>query len=165
MKKLLAIIIFVSFLLSSCFQRQLMLDQEHYQILSFIQRLGIDFDTLPSGVLYHIDTVLDTVNPRHFRPDEEVMLVYTGKNLDQGNRTFVENDTVYVKINDPLLLEGWREILLTVPKSTVGQAIFPFYTAFDKKHVFNIPPYSTLYFTFYADTVPPPEANVKKSSK
>jgi len=43
-------------LLSACTNKQLMLEAERLQILHFIENSGLNFDTLSSGVLVHIDT-------------------------------------------------------------------------------------------------------------
>ncbi len=143
------LLIFILIFAQACFQRQILIEQEKYQIRTFILKLGVKFDTTPCGVYYRIDSLADSNHIKMIQPDDTVMLVYTGYNLDKNEQIFVKNDTVFVWVNDPFLMEGWREIFLRIPHKAYGQAIFPFYTAFDKKRILNIPPYSTLYFKFY----------------
>ncbi len=144
----LGIIIFVS----SCSNRQIMLEAEKLQILQYIQESGLDFDTLSSGVLLHIDTSYDSI---YINSNDQVLLVYTGYNLDDNNKIFVKDDSVYIYVNDPYLLDGWRDIILTVPNKTYGTAIFPFYTAYNKKRIASVAPYSTLVFEFYVEKYEP----------
>ncbi len=133
---------------TNCTNKQLLLEAERLQILNYIQQTGLDFDTLSSGVLLHVDTSLDTVP---IYPYDEVLLVYTGYNLDDNNKIFVKNDSIYIPVNDPYLLDGWKDIFLTVPNKTYGTAIFPFYTAYNKKRIASVAPYSTLVFDFYVE--------------
>ncbi len=139
---LLALVIF----LSSCMKQKILREQEELQIANFIADLGLYFEQTPNGVYYHIDSL---GRGKCVKEDDVVMLVYSGYNLDDHNKAFAKNDTIYVKVNNPLLLEGWRELFLLLPRGTYGRAIFPYYTAYNKKQVTNIPPYSTLYFVFY----------------
>ncbi len=144
--------LFAIIFLSSCFNRQTLLEGEQLQIQNYINSLGLDFDTLSSGVLLHVDTSYDSV---YILYSDEVLLVYTGINLDDNNKVFAKDDSVYVKVNDPYLLDGWKEIFLSVKNKTKGIAIFPFYAAYDKKRIANIIPYSTLVFDFYVEKVIP----------
>ena len=137
---------------SACTNRQLMLEAERLQILNFIQKSKLDFDTLPSGVLLHVDTSYDSIP---IRQDDQVLLVYTGYNLDDNEKIFVKDDSVYFYVNDPYLLNGWRDIILTVPNKTYGTAIFPYYTAYNKKRIASVAPYSTLVFDFYVEKYEP----------
>lgn len=139
-------------LLSACTNKQLMLEAERLQILHFIENSGLNFDTLSSGVLVHIDTSYDST---YITLSDQIMLVYTGYNLDDNNKIFVKNDTVYIKANEPYILDGWREIFLTVPNKTYGTVIFPYYTAYNKKRIASVPPYSTLVFDFYIEKIEP----------
>ncbi len=142
---LLSLLIIIS---ASCTNRQLLLQAERLQILKYIEESGLDFDTLPSGVLLHVDTSYDSIP---ITRNDEVLLVYTGYNLDDNNKIFVKNDSVYISVNDQLLLDGWRDIILSVPNKTYGIAIFPFYTAYNKKRIASVAPYSTLIFDFYVE--------------
>ena len=140
------------FFVSSCTNKQILLEAEQLQILNFIQSSGLDFDTLPSGVLLHVDTSYDSTA---IYPNDQVLLVYTGYNLDDNNKIFIKNDSVYIAVNDPYLLQGWRDIFLSVKNKTYGTAIFPFYTAYNKKRIANVAPYSTLVFDFYVEKYEP----------
>ncbi len=148
------------FLLSGCFNRQTLLEGEQLQIQNYIKSLGVDFDTLPSGVLLHVDTSYDSV---YILYSDEVLLVYTGINLDDKNKVFAKDDSVYVKVNDPYLLDGWKDIFLTVKNKTKGIAIFPFYAAYDKKRIANVIPYSTLVFYFYVEKKLPDTITIKQT--
>jgi len=149
-------------LLSACTNKQLMLEAERLQILHFIENSGLNFDTLSSGVLVHIDTSYDST---YITLSDQIMLVYTGYNLDDNNKIFVKDDTVYIKANEPYILDGWREIFLTVPNKTYGTAIFPYYTAYNKKKIASVPPYSTLVFDFYIEKIETETKLVKKLEK
>jgi hypothetical protein len=149
-KPIVLVIFTLLFILSvtNCTNKQLMLEAEQLQILNYIQNTGLDLDTLRSGVLLHVDTSLDTIP---IYPNDKVLLVYTGYNLDDNNKIFVKNDSVYLPVSDPYLLDGWKDIFLTVPNKTYGTAIFPFYTAYNKKRIASVAPYSTLVFDFYVE--------------
>ena len=149
---ILALLSLVIIILASCTNRQLLLQAEQLQILKYIEESGLDFDTLPSGVLLHVDTSYDSIP---ITRSDEVLLVYTGYNLDDNNKIFVKNDSVYISVNDPYLLDGWRDIILSVPNKTYGTAIFPFYTAYNKKRIASVAPYSTLVFEFYLEKYEP----------
>ncbi len=133
-------------LLSSCMKQKILREQEKLQIDNFIADLGLYFEQTPNGVYYHVDSL---GHKGCVKEDDIVMLVYSGYNLDNNNKAFALNDTIYVKVNNPMLLEGWRELFLLLPRGTYGRAIFPYYAAYNSKQVTNIPPYSTLYFVFY----------------
>ncbi len=138
--------IIITLVFSSCMKQKILREQEQLQINNFIADLGLYFEQTPNGVYYHIDSL---GKGKCVDPDGTVLLVYTGYNLDDNKKVFATNDSLYVRVNNPLLLEGWREIFLMFPRGTSGKAIFPYYDAYDSKQVTNIPPYSTLYFEFH----------------
>ncbi len=144
--KLLISATIIAIALTGCFKQKVLREQEEVQIKEFIAELGQPFYLTPNGVYYHIDSL---GRGACIREGDSVMLVYTGYNLDENEKVFVENDTIFLNVDDPLLLEGWREIFYLLPRGTYGKAIFPYYTAYNKKQVTTIPPYSTLYFVFY----------------
>ena len=146
MKNPARILLILVILMTGCTKSKVLREQEELQIQEFIASLGVPFQTTPNGVYYHIDSLGrgDCV-----KSGQTVMIVYTGYNLDDNMKIFAQNDTTFVNVDNPLLLEGWREIFYLLPRGTYGKAIFPYYTAYNKKQVTTIPPYSTLYFEFY----------------
>jgi len=78
------------------------------------------------------------------------MLVYTGYNLDEIRQNLCSKMTlIYLNVDDPLLLEGWREIFYLLPRKTYGKAIFPYYTAYNKNKSTTIPQHSTLTLSLF----------------
>ena len=147
LQKIIGLLLIIQVLLfTGCMKQKILREQEQLQINNFIADLGLYFEQTPNGVYYHIDSL---GKGKCVAPDETVLLVYTGYNLDDNKKIFAKNDSLYVRVNNPLLLEGWREIFLMFPRGTSGKAIFPYYDAYNSKQVTNIPPYSTLYFEFH----------------
>ncbi len=147
--KITQIFLIIIFVFSSCFKQRTLKELESQQILSYISDLGLDFDTISSGVLLHKS--YNGVG-ENFYENQKVKMIYSGYNLDE-EKYFVEDDSFEFFIGDRKILEGWNQTALLFAQGGSGIVIFPYDKAYGIEQTPDIPPYSTLvyFFRFISD--------------
>lgn len=138
-------LILFSVIFSNCFKQRTLNELETQQVLSYIYDLGLDFDTLSSGVLYH-ETYFGEGSK--FTKNQKITVIYNGYNLDQ-QRYFTQNDTFSFIVGNRQILPGWNDVVSQLANGGAGIVIFPYNKAFDVYQTPDIPPYSTLIYTFH----------------
>lgn len=136
--------VFLLMILNGCFKQRALNELETQQISSYIFELGLDFDTLRSGVIFH-----ETYRGEggKFKKNDLVTIIYTGYNLDQEDY-FAINDTFSFRVGDRQILPGWSDAAEQLAKGGAGILIFPYNEAFDDFQAPDIPPFSTLIYEF-----------------
>ncbi|MBN2891504.1 MAG: FKBP-type peptidyl-prolyl cis-trans isomerase [Bacteroidales bacterium] len=130
---------------NGCFKQRALNELETQQIMSYIYNLGLDFDTLSSGVLFH-KTYLGEGNK--FTKNQRVTVIYDGYNLDE-ERYFTQNDTFSFIVGNKQILPGWNDVAEQLANGGAGIVIFPYNKAFDVYQTPDIPAYSTLIYSFH----------------
>lgn len=151
MKKYITIFlsIFLTFIFSSCLKQKANQELKTQQILSYINDLQLNFDTLSSGILLH--STFSGIGDK-FRNGDKVKVCFTGIYLDpnngDNNGIFAENDTFVFAVGDREVLSGWNELITHFSFGGVGIAIFPFDKAYGGDHTPMIPANCTLVYYF-----------------
>jgi len=134
----------VLLIFNGCFKKRALNELETQQIMSYVYELGLNFDTLSSGVLFH-ETYKG--EGRKMTENQRISVVYTGYNLD-ADHYFAINDTFSFFVGDRQILPGWNDVVLKLAIGGAGIVIFPYDEAFDVYQTPDIPPYSTLIYSF-----------------
>ncbi len=151
MKKIFLYIFIISPIIffSSCFKKQANEELKTQQILSYINDLRLDFDTLNSGILLHY--TFRGIG-KNFTQGQTVKLVFSGLYLDpkngNNNGYFAKNDTFSFYIGNREILKGWNDLITHFAPGGVGIAIFPYNKAYSNNHTPNIPANCSLVYFF-----------------
>lgn len=139
----------LTFIFSSCFKQKANQELKTQQILSYINDLQLNFDTLGSGILLH-NTF--TGIGRKFRNGDKVWVCFTGIYLDpkngDNNGKFADNDTFLFSVGNREVLRGWNELITHFAPGGTGIAIFPYDKAYGNEHTPIIPANCSLVYYF-----------------
>ncbi len=145
-----AILFIIILLLStSCLKKKLNNELKTQQIFTYINDLGLDFDTIKSGILLHY-TYKGTGN--HYKNNDSIYVIYTGYYLapdnSSNNTKFADNDTFGFIVGDREILAGWNDIATHFAQGGAGIAIFPYNKAYGDEQTPNIPANCNLVYFF-----------------
>ncbi len=148
-KILLTTITLIALLSTSCLKKKLNNELKTQQIFTYISNLGLDFDTIKSGILLH-STFSGYGN--NFQKYDSVYVIYTGYYLDPDNSEeiteFANNDTFGFIVGDRQILDGWNDIATHFADGGAGVAIFPYNKAYGNEQTPNIPANCNLVYYF-----------------
>lgn len=134
---------------SSCFKKQANEELKTQQILSYINELQLNFDTLSSGILLHTTY---RGKGKNYTQGQSVKLIFSGLYLDPNNGDnngyFSKNDTFSFYIGNREILKGWNDLITHFAPGGVGIAIFPYNKAYGNNHTPNIPANCSLVYFF-----------------